>query len=241
MSDLHLERMVDDGYKFVKTLQPVPDSVLVLAGDIWSGTPSTQKATTARLSELCGMWSDIVYVAGNHEFYGTGIEAQLFFKELQSKYPSFVYLDGSEPRTVRSQRFIGDTMWFPKLSRCAKYESHFSDFKRIENLADWCYDHNARFRKLLETELLSSDVVLTHHLPSYGSISTRFMGSAQNIFYISNMEDIIVSKQPKLWVHGHTHDQFDYKLGETRIVANPRGYEFEFSQKNWDPAKVIEV
>jgi hypothetical protein len=31
--------------------------------------------------------------------------------------------------------------------------------------------------------------------------------------------------QIKLWTHGHTHHKFDYMIGETRIVCNPRGYE----------------
>ena len=27
-----------------------------------------------------------------------------------------------------------------------------------------------------------------------------------------------------LWIHGHTHDSFDYVLNGTRVVCNPRGY-----------------
>jgi hypothetical protein len=27
-----------------------------------------------------------------------------------------------------------------------------------------------------------------------------------------------------LWVHGHTHDSFDYEVNGTRVVCNPRGY-----------------
>jgi len=30
--------------------------------------------------------------------------------------------------------------------------------------------------------------------------------------------------QIKLWIHGHTHESFDYMVGDTRIVCNPRGY-----------------
>ena len=28
----------------------------------------------------------------------------------------------------------------------------------------------------------------------------------------------------KLWVHGHTHDSFDYEVNGTRVLCNPRGY-----------------
>ena len=30
--------------------------------------------------------------------------------------------------------------------------------------------------------------------------------------------------QPRLWIHGHTHESFDYQIGKTRVVCNPRGY-----------------
>jgi Icc-related predicted phosphoesterase len=35
---------------------------------------------------------------------------------------------------------------------------------------------------------------------------------------------IIRSRRPSLWIHGHTHESRDYRLGATRIVANPCGY-----------------
>jgi hypothetical protein len=31
--------------------------------------------------------------------------------------------------------------------------------------------------------------------------------------------------QIKVWTHGHTHETFDYMVGTTRIVCNPRGYD----------------
>jgi hypothetical protein len=31
------------------------------------------------------------------------------------------------------------------------------------------------------------------------------------------------SRAPALWIHGHTHDSFDYLVGPTRIVCNPKG------------------
>jgi hypothetical protein len=30
--------------------------------------------------------------------------------------------------------------------------------------------------------------------------------------------------QIKLWTHGHTHHEFEYVIGETKVVCNPRGY-----------------
>lgn len=27
-----------------------------------------------------------------------------------------------------------------------------------------------------------------------------------------------------MWLHGHVHDSFDYRVGRCRVVCNPRGY-----------------
>ena len=44
--------------------------------------------------------------------------------------------------------------------------------------------------------------------------------------YSSDLSEFILDRpQIKLWTHGHTHDTFDYMIGTTRIVCNPRGYD----------------
>ena len=35
---------------------------------------------------------------------------------------------------------------------------------------------------------------------------------------------------PKLWVSGHTHTPFDYQVGDTRVIGNPRGFREETAQ-----------
>jgi len=30
---------------------------------------------------------------------------------------------------------------------------------------------------------------------------------------------------PVLWIHGHTHTSFDYRVGNCRVLCNPRGYQ----------------
>jgi predicted phosphodiesterase len=69
-------------------------------------------------------------------------------------------------------------------------------------------------------------VVVGHHAPSHLSIHPRY-GNDQimNGGYYSNLDEFILDRpQIKLWTHGHTHHPFDYVIGETRVVCNPRGY-----------------
>ena len=43
--------------------------------------------------------------------------------------------------------------------------------------------------------------------------------------YSSRLDQFILDNpQIKLWTHGHTHEEFDYMIGSTRVVCNPRGY-----------------
>ena len=85
-------------------------------------------------------------------------------------------------------------------------------------------------------------VVITHHAPARGSIAASFENSPLNLCFISELEDRIRRWQPRLWLHGHVHNSFDYEVGRTRIVTNPRGYApgGQLENPNFDPLRVIE-
>lgn len=69
-------------------------------------------------------------------------------------------------------------------------------------------------------------VVVGHHAPSHQSIHPRYADNhVMNGGYSSDLTEFILDRpQIKLWTHGHTHDAFDYRIGSTRVVCNPRGY-----------------
>ena len=86
-------------------------------------------------------------------------------------------------------------------------------------------------------------VVVTHFAPSRGSIAPRFAGSPLNACFIADLEALVARSGAALWIHGHTHDSFDYRLGGTRIFANPRGYVLNGKAENprFDPGLTVEV
>jgi hypothetical protein len=69
-------------------------------------------------------------------------------------------------------------------------------------------------------------VVVGHHTPSHQSCHPRYKGDdIMNGGYHSDLSEFILDRPGiKLWTHGHTHEVFDYKIGECRVVCNPRGY-----------------
>ena len=76
----------------------------------------------------------------------------------------------------------------------------------------------------LETPHPGPTVVVTHHAPSPRSLPLDWQGDLLMAAYASDLEATILNYEPCLWVHGHIHQSRDYRIGRTRVVANPRGY-----------------
>ena len=69
-------------------------------------------------------------------------------------------------------------------------------------------------------------VVVGHHAPSKQSTKPRYQNDFHvNGAYSSDLSEFMLDHpQIKVWTHGHTHSNFDYMIGSTRVIANPRGY-----------------
>ena len=96
---------------------------------------------------------------------------------------------------------------------------------------------------LNEVAAWKSVVVVGHHAPSKQSTKPRYKDDYHmNGGYSSDLESFIIDRpQIKLWTHGHTHDEFDYMIGSTRVVCNPRGYDAYEEQADRFKLKYIEV
>ena len=88
-------------------------------------------------------------------------------------------------------------------------------------------DHKKMLQCIDETTSMPGKyVVVGHHAPSKMSTHPRYRKEVlMNGAYSSDLDQFILDRpQIKLWTHGHTHEPFDYMIGSTRIVCNPRGY-----------------
>lgn len=94
-----------------------------------------------------------------------------------------------------------------------------------------------------DTPPWTSIVVLGHHTPSHQSCHPRYKeDQLMNGGYHSDLEEFILDRPGiKLWIHGHTHERYDYKIGDTRIVCNPRGYIKYEEIANTFELKVVEI
>jgi hypothetical protein len=86
-------------------------------------------------------------------------------------------------------------------------------------------------------------VVVGHHTPSHFSCHPKYADDQlMNGGYHSDLTEFMLDRPGiKLWTHGHTHELFDYTIGDTRVVCNPRGYiGYETIADNFN-LKVIEL
>ena len=234
LSDLHFEFHRDGGEEFVRLLDPTDVDVLVVAGDL-----GTRPFLAEALSRLCDRYADLVYVVGNHEYYGSyhdDVHEEL--TRVDSQLPNLHWLD-HEVTTIGGVVFAGTPLWFSPSHEAALNKGSMMDFHVIKDFEPWVYDENAKGLAFLEQAKDRADVVVTHHLPSPRSVAPQFVDSPINCYFLCDVERLM-GDQPKLWVHGHTHSSCDYLVGATRVVSNPFGYPREVNHEYVEKL-VIEV
>jgi Icc-related predicted phosphoesterase len=100
-----------------------------------------------------------------------------------------------------------------------------------------------RSRSFIEAELAKpfdgATVMVTHHAPHPHSMHSRYRSELVSAAYISDLTAVIAAGQSNLWMHGHVHESFDYRVGATRVICNPHGYGAE--NPKFDPGLVLEV
>lgn len=204
--------------------------VLVLAGDIVSLAPQEIAWSRARLEEFGAMYRHVVFAPGNHEFWGHSIGAGMQdLLSLEKMTLGLRVLQHGKVVEIDGVRFHGGTMWQPHSgSLWANSRKQFVDGRFISdfwNEAPACFD---LLMKHLEAECRPGDVVVTHHAPSMGSVADEWVGHRDNRFFITPEAEAVMKKcRPQLWIHGHVHSTWDYKIGDTRVMANPLGYPYE--------------
>lgn len=235
-SDLHLEFHRDGGRAFVRELSEVKHDVLVLAGDVSNAT-----GIADALALFVDNFKQIVYVAGNHEFYGgsvTTVEREL--AKFDGRYGNFHWLDESSV-TINGQRFIGTSLWFPDDSAAVPHRKMMNDFHLIDGFVPWVFEKSDAACQFLDRELAAADVMVTHHLPSPQCVQPKYLNSPLNAFFVRDLTTTISRVQPKLVIHGHTHESVDFMIGKSRVICNPFGYARSETNSKFNPALVVEV
>jgi Icc-related predicted phosphoesterase len=198
----------------------------------------------------------VVYVPGNHEFYRSSIK-EGSADGMAAARKLGVHLLMDDFVIIKGVRFIGATLWTDyeimgqKPLAMLHARSAMTDVKAIaltntpwrrflpEDALAIHYRSRAFIKDALRIPHAGPSVVVTHHCPHPESVHDRWKHDLLTAAFVSDCSDVIEAGNPDLWIHGHTHDSFDYVVGDTRIVCNPRGYGRE--NNGFDPAKVVEI
>ena len=203
----------------------------------------------------------VIYIMGNHEFYNGKFYAGIdYMRDEVAKYPNITLLE-QDMKIIDDVVFVGGTLWTNMNKRdpltMHAIEGMMNDFRIIRNdkrnyatmsALDVAIRHDKTLgyiKHVVQEHKDKTCVVVGHHSPSFQSVNPIYAHETlMNGGYHSDLSEFIMDHpQIKLWTHGHTHHPFDYVIGETRIVCNPRGYENDgySEQTGWDPTKILEI
>ena len=211
------------------------------------------------LSRVSFQFPHVVYVAGNHEFYHGRWGASLdHLREACSAYPNIYFLE-NDVKVINEVSFIGATLW-TDMNKGDPLTLHaisdmMNDFRIIRNdehgytklrpaHAMYRHQQTLAYLKAVLPDMKDKKVVFVgHHGPSAMSTHPKYAGDyLMNGGYRSELSEMILDNpQIVLWTHGHMHDPFDYNIGTTRVVCNPRGYKGADPQADVFELKYLDI
>lgn len=213
ISDLHVDHWQHVDWD---RLFPPVDGLdfLIVAGDI----AESRWARNSIKNDLESRYGcSVISPMGNHDYYGD------WFPSLNPGE------NDGEVFTVDGMKIFVATMWTKLKPSDAEMTRAITDFRLIKGISvdRWNALHDATLQRLYEAK---PDIVVTHHAPST-SLRPKYANgpvARLNRFFVTDV-DFEAAGDPKLWIHGHVHDKWDYVApnGKTRVVCNPVGYPSE--------------
>lgn len=214
VSDIHTEFDRDGGDRFCDYLSNDGVDLLIVAGDL------TTKHYEKNLKTLCDRFKDVIYVMGNHDYwYGSFQGKRDLVASVAAELPNLHWLDNNRVQ-IGDHHFAGGTLWF---ERCI-VRPNWPDFRYVSDGPEGIFEEFEKTYKFLNENVQKGDVVITHHMPSQQCVAPRWEGDDWNCYFVGDVEDIILRKEPSHWFFGHTHDARNLQIYATELVCNPRGY-----------------
>ena len=260
VSDLHLE-CCEHGFG-------IPDlgegEILILGGDIlcarhFKKDGPLHKVYDDFLQKCVSNFDEVLYIQGNHESYSFHYDTTL--KVLKEHIPPSIHLLENDYVKIKDWVFLCCTLWTDfrnenplEMMEASRYLNDYKVIRIGSNYRKLNPDDTLGFHKkskqfLLDTLPMFENQkvwVLSHHAPSYQSISTKYRMETTNGAYASHLDDLILNNtQIKYFSHGHTHESFRYHIGGCEIICNPRGYYNSYNNSglnlNFNPNFEVEI
>lgn len=244
LSDLHLE------FEPIEISVSVDVDAVILAGDIAQGVNGVRWAKQTFEN------TPVIYVAGNHEYYGNEVNELTEAIRAETVDSNVVWLEKNSI-VLGSTRILGTTLWTDfalfaeddeeelawSMADCRRYVPDFdgrirwsSEGRSVELTPEVTRSLHlqsvAWLKQELSTPFSGKTLVVTHHAPSINSVAGHFSKHPATPAWASQLDDLVMKAD--IWCHGHTHEAYNYWLGKCNVRCNPRGYgqESEFFDPN---------
>ena len=228
--------------------------VIVLAGDIDVGTRGVQWS----IRESHRLGKPVIYVPGNHEYYGHAYPSLLAQMVREASGTSVRVLDRGST-IVDGVRFLGVTLWtdFCLIGRerqaaaMSVAEEGMPDYRcirlspslrtlRAENTVRLHEEARRWLQQRLAEPFAGPTVVVSHTAPTVWSRNPAYELDLFSSAFVTNLEFLMDGTKVDLWVHGHTHASVRYTIAGTRVVSNQRGYT-PLESVGFDPRYTVAV
>lgn len=263
-SDLHLEMILHEKGTLAWEPPVLDVDVVILAGDIGSRAKGIEWTATAFRK-----WPtspQIIYVVGNHEYYGAHIR-ELTAELRKTAQRLGVHFLENDVIEIAGVRFLGTALWSDfklygsderMINSIHAARNYISDYSTIFGYDPKFIEPRSKFieprdtiqlhrdaRAFLECELAKpfdgKTVVVTHFSPHRGCVAAQFDGEPLTPYFTVDMAPLMQKHQIAVWAFGHTHGNVDFVAeGGCRVISNQRGYPHEQSPGFRDDL-VIEV
>lgn len=259
LSDLHIDSYARQSHPLGYIPKTDADIVLV-AGD----TANSDSGMSWLQEQAARLQVPLITVAGNHEYFGEDV---LHFDKKLAMWDNYNTETEQGVRVLQCQyidigdiRLLGCTLWtdyqYQVTEETRAVAMRFMrDYKQIHAGSalfspELSVQLHIEQRQWLRQALITSQqlgkktVVMSHHSISPLSVSEKYASFPSNAAFVSDLSAWMSEPwAPVLWVHGHTHEAFDYRIDKTRVVVNPRAYPNELSSTAFEFAwdKVIDI
>lgn len=205
-----------------------------------------QRARVMRFIDMAQpRFAHVLLVPGNHEHYdGVFDDTPALLAE---RLPGVTVLDNASIE-IAGVSFFGTTLWTDFSGRsqacmdhvrrkCGEFffvrkrtptadgEAALTRFQPEDALAAFECSWRALLRHLRE-RACKTTIVISHHPPSRGGLNPLHAGNGLDGAFASDLDDEIASwTHVPAWIHGHTHIQRTYTVGNTVLRANCRGFD----------------
>jgi len=235
-SDFHFE--FHDEQKMISIIDSwvfdIDTDLLVIAGDLDVSAKRIMYAI-----KIINNTHDIpiLYVPGNHDYYGSSFYFEnMDFQKfgLHDERYDLLINDCVKKDNITFCGCMGNidgsweeiTMW---------KHGALNDFHQISDFHDHVMYGKSEYKTLDEnmSKTVGKLIVVTHTMPSPACVSERFKGDYLNPCFANDWSDLILNHRPMIWICGHTHDEIDMWIDNTKVVANPYGYPHENLKWEW--------